>query len=111
MCRVNLNLPTAGGGPNVQVFNSEFGSRTVPPPVIKIELANSTAGCRASAWNCMERLVTWFKFDWNADARVWARDLLDFLADYFVGAGDCTGEGATSVNDVFRFLADWFAGV
>lgn len=105
---LDLSMTQSLGGSGVQVFNSEFGSRTVPPPIIKIEVANNTFGCPGIR---MELLASWFKSDWNADASISMQDLFDFLADYFGGQGDYTGEGVTSIEDVFAFLADWFAGV
>lgn len=100
--------PLIGPAVNAQVFNSKFGLRTVPPPIISIELANSDTGCPGTR---LQLVATWFKSDWNADARISVQDLFDFLADYFDGRGDYTGEGVVTVEDVFAFLADWFAGV
>ena len=35
----------------------------------------------------------------------------DFLDDYFLNRADYTGTGATSVQDLFDFLGDFFAGI
>jgi hypothetical protein len=92
--------------PNPQLFASEFGDRTVPPPVIDIEVANSTTGCPGVR---LRIVASSLRSDWNADARVSVQDLFDLLGDYFSGHADYTGDGTTSVEDIFAFLMDFFA--
>lgn len=105
---LNLTVtPPPFGETNPQQFLSEFGDRTVPPPVIDIELANSTTGCPGVR---LRIVASAFRSDWNADARSSVQDLFDFLADYFSGRGDHTGDGTTSVEDIFAFLADLLIG-
>jgi ELWxxDGT repeat protein len=50
--------------------------------------------------------------DFNNDANLSVQDIFDFLAAYFAGSGraDVNGVGGVSVQDVFDFLAAWFAG-
>ena len=48
--------------------------------------------------------------DWNCDHQVQVQDIFDFLADWFAGNGDFNADGATAVQDIFDFLSAWFAG-
>jgi hypothetical protein len=48
--------------------------------------------------------------DWNHSGTVSVQDIFDFLASYFAGAGDFNASGATTVQDIFDFLAAYFAG-
>ena len=50
--------------------------------------------------------------DFNSSGDVGLQDLFDFLAAYFAGAGaaDLDGSGGVSVEDVFTFLAGWTRG-
>jgi hypothetical protein len=50
--------------------------------------------------------------DFNRDQTISVQDIFDFLAVWFAsGTGsDWNGDGATTVQDIFDFLADWFAG-
>jgi len=100
--------PPPFGGANIQTFESVFGSRTVPPPVISIEIANSTTGCAGVR---TQIVASKLRSDWNASGASSVQDLFDFLADYFQSRGDYTGDGETTVGDLFSFLRDWFAGV
>ena len=50
--------------------------------------------------------------DFNGDGAVSVQDIFDFLAAYFAGAGgggDWNGDGVVSVQDIFDYLADYFA--
>jgi len=38
------------------------------------------------------------------------QDIFDFLASYFAGAGDFNGAGGTTVQDIFDFLGCYFGG-
>ncbi|MCC6322629.1 MAG: hypothetical protein IT438_14465 [Phycisphaerales bacterium] len=86
-------------------FDSEFGSRTIDPPVIDILLQSDPVGCPGVR---LHLRASWFRSDWNGDGAVSMQDLFDFLADYFAGNGDYALSGTTSVQDVFAFLDDWF---
>jgi hypothetical protein len=48
--------------------------------------------------------------NWNGVNGVSIQDLFDFLADYFAGNADMNLDGTTSVQDIFDFLMAWFAG-
>ncbi len=48
--------------------------------------------------------------DFNNDGSAGVQDLFDFLAAYFAGQADFNLSGATSLQDIFDFLAWWFAG-
>ncbi len=48
--------------------------------------------------------------DWNCDHQVQVQDIFDFLADWFAGGGDFNADGTTAVQDIFDFLNAWFAG-
>ncbi len=50
--------------------------------------------------------------DFNRDQTISVQDIFDFLAAWFASApgSDWNGDGATTVQDIFDFLADWFAG-
>jgi hypothetical protein len=57
----------------------------------------------------------WFTFcasDVNRSGTVTVQDIFDFLAAYFAGGitGDFNGAGGISVQDIFDFLAAYFAG-
>lgn len=49
--------------------------------------------------------------DWNNDGHVSVQDLFDFLADYFAQdpAADINNSGTVSVQDIFDYLALYFA--
>lgn len=48
--------------------------------------------------------------DWNNSGGVSVQDIFDFEADYFAGDGDFNQVGGTTVQDLFDFLAAYFAG-
>lgn len=50
--------------------------------------------------------------DYNQSGAVSVQDIFDFLADYFAGSPYCdiNQSGAVSVQDIFDFLAAYFAG-
>jgi hypothetical protein len=47
--------------------------------------------------------------DWNHSNLTSVQDIFDFLASYFAGEGDFNHSGATSVQDIFDFLAAYFS--
>jgi hypothetical protein len=47
--------------------------------------------------------------DWNCSGAVSVQDIFDFLAGYFAGEGDANEDGNTSVQDIFDFLAAYFS--
>jgi len=48
--------------------------------------------------------------DWNGVGGLSVQDIFDFLASYFAGAGDFNGAGGTTVQDIFDFLGCYFGG-
>lgn len=46
--------------------------------------------------------------DWNCSGAAGVQDLFDFLAAWFAGNADFNSSGTTSVQDLFDFLAAWF---
>jgi len=56
--------------------------------------------------------VTVCPADINGSGAVSVQDIFDFLAYWFAGylRADINGSGAVSVQDIFDFLAHWFAG-
>jgi len=50
--------------------------------------------------------------DWNQNAEVSVQDIFEFLEDWFAGDrnADMNGSGVLSVQDIFDFLRDWFTG-
>jgi hypothetical protein len=51
--------------------------------------------------------------DFNGDGHVTVQDIFDFLAAWFAHdpAADINNSGAVTVQDIFDFLAAWFAGL
>jgi subtilisin-like proprotein convertase family protein len=45
--------------------------------------------------------------DWNGNGRT-VQDIFDFLNDWFAGVGDFNSDGTLNVQDVFEFLNCWF---
>ncbi len=76
------------------------------------------AGVPVAGFGAGEVTLTWTAVapacpaDFNRDAAVTVQDIFDFLSDYFAGAGDAdvNHDGVTSVQDVFDFLAVFFTG-
>lgn len=52
------------------------------------------------------------KADFNGASGVSVQDIFDFLAGWFAGSpqADFNGVNGISVQDIFDFLAAWFAG-
>lgn len=112
---MSLNLTmTTGQQPPLppQQFNTttETGNRSVPPPVIAIQIANSTTGCPG----VRTRLIaSWYRSDYDASGVVSVADILEFLNGWFGGSpyADFDGSGALAVPDIIAFINAWFAGV
>jgi hypothetical protein len=48
--------------------------------------------------------------DWNNSGALSVQDIFDFLAAFFAGAADFNLNGQTTVQDIFDFLTAYFAG-
>ncbi len=48
--------------------------------------------------------------DWNADGTLSVQDIFDYLNEWFAGGGNQGGTGQTTVQDIFDFLNGWFSG-
>lgn len=48
--------------------------------------------------------------DWNSSGLVSVEDIFAFLRDWFAGSADADHSGSTSVQDIFAFLALYFSG-
>lgn len=46
--------------------------------------------------------------DWNESSAITVQDIFDFLASYFAGNGDFNFSGTTTVQDIFDFLTCYF---
>ncbi len=58
------------------------------------------------------RIGTGCAADFNGDGAPTVQDIFDFLASWFAGepAADFNGTGGIAVQDIFDFLGSWFAG-
>ena len=58
------------------------------------------------------RVGTGCAADYNGDGSPTVQDIFDFLAAWFAGnpAADFNGTGGIAVQDIFDFLASWFGG-
>jgi hypothetical protein len=76
------------------------------------------AGVPVAGFGAGEVTLTWTAVapacpaDFNRDAAVTVQDIFDFLAGFFAGdmRADFNGSGTLSVQDIFDFLAAFFAG-
>ena len=50
--------------------------------------------------------------DFTGDGTLTVQDIFDFLAAWFAGnpAAEFNGDGSVNVGDIFSFLGEWFAG-
>lgn len=53
-------------------------------------------------------LVSLCPGDWNDDGATTVQDIFDFLASYFVNDADVNADGTTTVQDIFDFLSGYF---
>ena len=86
------------------------GARTVAPPVISIQLANSETGCPGvRVWVVASR----YRSDWDASGTISVTDIFGYLNAWFAGSGyaDFNASNTLEVQDIFDFLGAWFAGI
>jgi hypothetical protein len=69
-----------------------------------------TSSCGVRSSNSIR--LTLCLADYNCSGAATVQDIFDFLADYFAGAltAELNGSGTLSVQDIFDFLAAYFAG-
>ena len=48
--------------------------------------------------------------DSDNDGHLTVQDIFHFLTQWFAGNADFDGDGQTTIDDLFAFLASWFAG-
>ncbi|HMN42331.1 MAG TPA: GC-type dockerin domain-anchored protein [Phycisphaerales bacterium] len=108
---LDLTLTPPGPWTGVQHFETtiDAGMRTVPPPLIDAEVANSTTGCPGVR---LRIVATRCRADWNVDGAATIPDIFAFVNDWLAGTPDADFDGANgrTVGDVFAFLNSWFAG-
>lgn len=118
--------PGSGGGSAISIrwaVNPTTGLAPVPALVridfvritTAVDLANPLIGEASTEVAAVADAAPVYTADWNGDGRVSVQDVFDFLADWFArageaGGGDFNNSGATTVQDVFDFLGAWFAG-
>jgi hypothetical protein len=108
-------------GENVGWINFSGGALASPPQPARVDLA--TGRLRGYAWG---ENIGWINLDdptrfvgfatcpadFNQSGAISVQDIFDFLAAYFAGdpRADFNHSGAISVQDIFDFLAAYFAG-
>lgn len=111
----NLNIRTTGG-----TYVGELGFNAQTPTQITGVYAPAafptgtyylTAQVGAFAGNQIQVQIT-PRSDWNEDGVLSVQDIFDFLADWFAGTGDYSYPwDVLSIQDIFDFLGDWFEGI
>jgi hypothetical protein len=71
-------------------------------------IATNSCGSTPSAFQILDLCAA----DFNCSGAITVQDIFDFLAAYFAGnpLADFNGSGGISVQDIFDFLAAYFAG-
>ncbi len=113
------NLSGFAWGENVGWINFGGGALATPPLAARVDVAAKRL--RGYAWG---ENIGWVNLDdanvfvgvcpadYNGDGVVSVQDIFDFLAGWFAGdaRADFNGAGGISVQDIFDFLSAWFAG-
>ncbi len=91
-------------------LSAHFGLGAADRVRLRVEWPDGSVSTRELA--SVNRTVTigWCTADWNANGLLTVQDIFDFLNDWFAGGGDFDASGDTSVQDIFTFLNAWFAG-
>jgi hypothetical protein len=86
------------------------GSPTAPQHFQIRALVTNAGGCGSVTTN--EATYTICPADFNCSGAISVQDIFDFLAAYFANqpAADVNANGSVSVQDIFDFLAAYFAG-
>lgn len=89
---------------------------TIPTPTLAVA---GTYDCVVSSpvASCAQTIsapatLTWCPADFDCSGALTVQDVFDFLAAWFASnpRSDVNGSGAATVQDIFDFLASWFAG-
>ncbi len=83
--------------------------RTVAPPVIDMEVADSTTGCPGIR---LRVVASWYRSNYDANGAIGTPDIFAFVNSWFAGsaAADFDGVGGLAITDIFAFLNSWLAG-
>jgi hypothetical protein len=106
-----LTLDLSSNGASALHYDSGFvpiGSLGLP----SIALTVQTAALGCSRTTLAISAAPPCLADFNADGHVTVQDIFDFLAAWFAGSprADFNGTHGVTVQDIFDFLAAWFAG-
>ena len=113
------NLSGFAWGENVGWINFGGGALATPPNAARFDAA--ARRLRGYAWG---ENIGWMNLDdanvfvgvcpadYNGDGLLNVQDIFDFLAGWFAGSpnADFNGVGGLGVQDIFDFLGAWFAG-
>ena len=84
--------------------------RTIAPPVIYMQVANSATGCPGVR---VLILASRYRADFDGSGTITVGDIFSFLDAWFAGSGyaDFNDSGGLEVQDIFDYLGAWFAGI
>ena len=116
--------PGSGGGSAIAIRWAVDPATGAPANLDRIDFVRITTGINAvhpilgeisTEISALADVRPVYTPDWNADGAINAQDIFDFLADWFAGVGehggaDYNSSGATNVQDIFDFLSAWFGG-
>lgn len=102
-------IPFPWTGPQHFDTTNISNMRTVAPPVIVMQVANST-GCPGIR---LRIAASWYRSDIDNSGTIAVTDIFAFLDSWFAGSAyaDFNASSALEVQDIFDFLGAWFAGV
>lgn len=102
-----MTLDLAGNDVTTVHFDSGVAVVGAPWPRIDVSLSRNHLYC----FDTLLHIVAAPIADWNGSGTISVEDIFAFLGDYFAGNGDCNGDGRSTVEDLFTFLAQYFAGI
>ncbi len=97
-----------GGCPGIRDSTITFQALAGTPILVRVSGYNNLRGSGVISHSCARLCPA----DFNNSGAVSVQDIFDFLAAYFanVPAADFNNSGAISVQDIFDYLAAYFAG-